>query len=468
MALWYECGNGFVHATFARSNLGCDAYLCCPGPSLKKVNDADLHVPGAMVFAMNTAYPHIRPDVWIGMDEPSCYDRRIWWEPFLKIARGSFRDIRCEGYPIKDCPQTFFADLGGVKKYSDILQRRNHDIMFGWNGNTLFAAIHFMIWMGASTIFLVGCDFGGESDYHDDRKLSEEKRKHNRLLYSQQVLFLKEFSKDALRYNIKFISCTKGSPINRFFEYKSLAEALKFSSSRVVPKAGAVLHSVDANKCQWSRTIKHPKGVMVGVASIHEDLVPWWISNYKRHNVAPIAFADFGMGEDMKALCSQHGQVIDMTDISVEGWFRKPFAILRAPFQKMLWMDLDIEVRGSVQHLFDYAQGDTIGAGHDTYEPKAFRKHMPEGGKLYDSGLLAIEHDSSVVVKWCEMIMGASRGFYFGDHEVLSLALRDLNMPLKEIPKSVHRMRVEGSVDGLTTMHWTGPQGKDYIRRSMR
>jgi len=467
MSLWYDCGNGFVKAHFARCDLGADAYLCCPGPSLKNVNPQSFKVPGVFTFGINTSYPHIKPDVWVGMDTPLCYERSLWWEPFIKIVRGGFQNQRCNAYPIKDCPQTYFADCTPCKDPSTMLDKRAHDTIFIWTGNTLAIALHIMIWMGAKYIFLVGTDFGGDKDYYDDRVLTDEQREYNRKLYKQQVLFLKSFAKDAARYNIKITSCTPDSPINRFLDYVDVEESLQYSQQRVPETKGQLLHATDATQCEWKPLIEHPKGVMVGVAPVHEDMIEWWIKNYKRHNNYPVVFADFGISDRCKDICLKHGKVIPVTASFVEGWFRKPFAILKAPFKKVIWLDLDVEVRGNLNKFFDYAKDGKIAAGLDSHNPRAFRKHMEKDAELYDSGVLAVEHGNVILEEWCRKIITAPRTYYFGDHEVLSITLYEMGMPIHPLPKTEHRMRIEGDRGGLVTMHWTGPTGKQHIRDRM-
>lgn len=468
MALWYDCGKGFVKAYFARGDIKADGYLCCPGPSLREVDNTKLHIPGAMVFALNSAYPKIRPDVWIGMDFPECYDRRLWWEPFMKITRGSFRYVRCENTPIKDLPNVYFADCA-PNDPQKILTMRQHDTSFVWQNSTLVTALHIMIWMGVKYINLVGCDFGGKADYYDERVLTDSQRDRNRRLYDKQIAFLKTFKDQALSYGIELRSCTPESPINEFTTYHSLDEALEYSMKRAPSSGGDLFYCTDAKGVTWCSRSKFPRGVMVGVSPQQEDLLNWWMLNYLKYNNYPIAFADFGVSNDVKRIMEHHGLRIDMTKIEVEGWFRKPFAILRAPFQQIIWNDVDIEVRGNFQSYFDMIADDKIVAGHDSYEPPAFRTHIPVTGKLYDSGLLAVEHGSGIVKAWAEKIYAMpNRSFYLGDHEVLSLVLLEKGMPLVEIPKTMHRMRVEGDVEGLVTMHWTGPQGKSHIREFIK
>jgi len=327
-------------------------------------------------------------------------------------------------------------------------------------------ALHVMIWMGCRNIHLVGCDFGGDKDYYDDRKLTDDQRRRNRALYRSQVDMLKELSKAGLKADVRFISCTPNSPVNDFLEYRSLEKALDYSHQRVPGTHGALLHSSDREWCMWKSDVVAPRGVMVGCAPMHQDLIPWWVSNYRKYNNYPVVFANFGISDKSVEVCKRYGHVVDMTDIPIDGWFRKPFAILRAPFKKIVWLDLDIEVQGNIMPLFGYSDAGKVGVGEDTYDPKAFRKHMPSEGKLYDSGNVSVEHGSSVITEWAQRILTAPRAYYFGDHEVLSLVLFDHLERLRPYPKSLHLMRMEkaGDPKKCLTYHWTGEVGKSYIR----
>lgn len=476
MGLWYECGNGPIklEKSFAKSDIGADVYICCPGPSLANVNDAEIHVPGAVIFGINTAYPKIRPDIWVGVDTPECYDYSLWWEPFMKICRGGYKNIECCGQKISRCSNVYFADLEVPQDgLNDIFSKRAHDTKFIWKKNTLALTLHIAIWMGARNINFVGCDFGGDKDYYDDRELTKERRDSNQRLYRQQVEMLKEFSVLASRRNIQLTSCTPNSPINDFIPYKPLEDMLKLSKQRVPKKNNRIAHAADVHDCQWSSEPKHKKGVMVGCTKIHEDLIPWWIDNYKKHNDYPIAFADFGMSDEYKDVCRENGVLIDCTGIKVEGWFRKPFAILKAPFENIIWCDTDIEIRRNLDSVFEYSNDGEIGAGWDSHAPEAFKHHIYEPNvKLWDSGFLSVMHGNYLVTEWALKILNAPRGHYYGDHEVLSIVLWENDMPLNEIPKSIHRMRIDPAANGindseLISMHWTGQQGKDQVRRQI-
>lgn len=249
MALYYETGNGWAQTTLARKDLGMDAYLCCPGPSLALVDPEKMKGRGRMVFAINTAYPRIKPDVWMGLDRIECYDKNILYEPFIKIFRGTyFNEMKCEGIPVKDYPNVFWASLGEPEPGKTMLNYRNHGDLFVWHKNTMAAMLHLMIWMGARTIYLVGCDMGGKTDYYDSRVLTGEKRKYNRRLYAEQIGFIADLAKEAVKYGISIKSATPGSPLNDFIEFTALDEALALSERKTIQPPSEILHAVDAEK----------------------------------------------------------------------------------------------------------------------------------------------------------------------------------------------------------------------------
>jgi len=216
MSLWYW-NNEWSKANLFRSEMGSDAILACPGPSLKK--HKQLQGPGRVVFGINTSYPTIRPDIWIGMDEAWCYNPNLIDEGFTKIYRGSYSEMVYEGIKVKTKPLTYFADVNFPPENKTMLDLLVPDAHFAWHKHTLGVALHIIMWMGAKKIYLVGCDLGGTNDYCHDLILTEEQRKRNRLLYSEQIEFLKKLHSEALKHGIELISSTENSPINNFMRY---------------------------------------------------------------------------------------------------------------------------------------------------------------------------------------------------------------------------------------------------------
>ncbi len=458
MALWYDCGRGLVKATgFARSDLGADIYLCCPGPSLANVDPASLRVPGAFIIGVNTAYPRIRPDLWVGMDTPGCYDPHLWWEPFPKIVRGPYVNETCAGVPIRQLPGVYFADV--ERAYvTDLFRRRSHDVNFVWNGNTFIVALHLAVWLGGRRIRLVGCDLGGppEKDYHDDRVLPDAQRETNRLLYRRLVGLLPRLRDAAALNGIELISCTPDSPANDHLPFVPLNDALERSQQRVPALAGHdVLHADQARLCRWPRDLTPcGDGVMTGADSTQEWLLPWWWEHYAKHNDCPVAFADFGMSAEMRAWCGQRGLVVEVPRLpDRKTWHRKPFAILASPFRRTVWLDADCEVRGDLSEMFPYSDGG-IGVTLDPHN------HWCRQPGAFQTGVVAVTHGEPAVEEWAKEILLHD---HRGDQEAIN-AIRDrLADRINLMPRHYQRLRLDPVHDDALVMHWTGDAGKRHV-----
>ena len=249
MGLWRWDGSRFGRASLAAAATGLDAFVCCPGPSLAEVDSLGpdgLHVAGAMVLAVNTAYPKVRPDVWIGMDAPECYEAQLWSRPWPKVAGSRYAEIDFHGRALKEYPNVHFATGTPGRPY-EMFDRRGPHAELLWNGNTFFTALHLAVWMGAGRIYLVGCDFGGSSDYHDGRRLPERYRLRNRKLYASLVAELPMLRLVAGREGIEIVSCTPGSPANEYLPHMPLRKAVARAEENVPDGGGGpILDAADA------------------------------------------------------------------------------------------------------------------------------------------------------------------------------------------------------------------------------
>lgn len=245
MGIYYECGRGLVPCQMAKANVGIPACLFLSGPSLSEVNQSDFNDTGLFKVGINTTYPKIRPDMWIGLDFPKCFNKNLWKEPFPKVLRYAYNMHEVDGQKVRNFPFVSFASLDSKYTKNPALEafnRRSHKVNFIWTKNTFTTALHILVWMGFKEIYLFGADFGGEKDYFDDSSeyrpfnhdpnspsgsISDKQRKLNKTLYKQQLVFLKKFAKNGLRIGLQLISCTKSSPANSFLAYKSPEDLIK-------------------------------------------------------------------------------------------------------------------------------------------------------------------------------------------------------------------------------------------------
>jgi hypothetical protein len=229
MGLWYW-DNGWGKNDLFRAKNPLKAILACPGPSLKQVQN--LQGPGRFILGINTSYPTVRPDMWIGMDEAWCYDSNLMQESFPKIFRGTYCEMFCEEGKVKKMPFTYFADVASPPAGKTMLDLLKPDTKFSWHNHTLGVAFHIIMWMGFKEIYLVGCDMGGKKDYCHDLILEDAQRKRNQELYNKQIVFIERLTKAALKFEIKIISSTPNSPLNEFLPYVPLAEIPTVSKTK--------------------------------------------------------------------------------------------------------------------------------------------------------------------------------------------------------------------------------------------
>ena len=230
----WECYNS------AKGNI---AILVGGGPSLNKIDIDKLSGPGKTVFGLNTTYPHVRPDIWIGMDDPSCYDRKVFYEPFPKIMRGNYYDRFCENTKVTSLPNVLFASVKKTKRKSDLFYSIKEDTdAFIWHENVFATALNILLYMGFKKIYLAGVDFSldEKSYFHDDIVLDDRKKAWNRNLYDSLYKYTEWLHQTGGMCGIELCSISPDSKINNFMPYISI-EAL--NNSLDLPKDYKLLHS---------------------------------------------------------------------------------------------------------------------------------------------------------------------------------------------------------------------------------
>lgn len=240
-----------------------DLYIFSSGPSLSEVNMKMFDDAPVYKMGINTTYPKIKPDLWIGLDRPECFNENLWLERFPKILNGNYSDTKIGKIKLRDYCNVIFADFikSGKTHYDScklLFDNTRKEARLLWSKNTLVAALHMGILMGFKKIHMLGSDFGGKNDYFDESEsarpknfafkdekidkdspsggISEEQRKVNRRLYKQQLAFLQELIPLCKARGIDIISCTKDSPLNQFTEFISPDIAVEASIKRLNDK----------------------------------------------------------------------------------------------------------------------------------------------------------------------------------------------------------------------------------------
>jgi hypothetical protein len=228
-----------------------------------------------------------------------------------------------------------------------------------------------------------------------------------------------------------------------------------------------------------------PKGVMVASDIQQEWLLPWWWENYSRFNTLPVVFVDFGMSKEKKKWCKEHGTLIPLLvpDIFVaerdkmdpalvsqlenelfgtffwayrNAWFKKPLACLQSPFEISLWIDLDCEVCGPLDVLYDL-YGDSIAMTR--YPEKCITY------PIYNSGVVVFRRGLPIYEEWADLSIEQNH-LFGGDEEILSKLLLDQDI-LIHLPPIYNWSRMWPENPNAVIRHWHGPYGKHYIHHQM-
>lgn len=194
------------------------------GPSLNTIDISKLKGPGKVVFGVNNSYPKVIPDIWVGMDDPKCYSREIYFEPFPKILRGGYQDRTLENN-ILVCNLTnikyLSTDTEFTKDINEIFKRRTPESSAPWYKSALFAAISIAIWTGVRQLFFVGVDLSMNGKHYYTEKLTLSKPLEDRA--SKQFGELYKMLEDTFslgrQQGILLKSMSKDSRINDFMPY---------------------------------------------------------------------------------------------------------------------------------------------------------------------------------------------------------------------------------------------------------
>jgi len=243
--IMYHDGERWRHWECYNSTQKNVAILVGGGPSLNKINLANLTGPGKTVFGLNTTYPAVRPDIWIGMDDPKCYNRQVFYEPFPKIMRGNYGNLECEGVTLTTLPNTYFASVKPYSHKADIFHRIDKDTeAFIWDKNVFVTALNIILYMGYREIYLAGVDFSiDEGDYfYSEDFLPNKYKRWNQSLYNHLYRYTDWIASTGRMCGISIESISPDSPINKVLPYISLEQ---LNNNLKLPEPGSLYHSGD-------------------------------------------------------------------------------------------------------------------------------------------------------------------------------------------------------------------------------
>lgn len=237
------------------------------------------------------------------------------------------------------------------------------------------------------------------------------------------------------------------------------------------------------------------QGILAGCDSNQEWLLPWWMDHYSRHNDYPVAFIDFGMSEEGKAWCQEKGIYLPLSSLKARIlgknqiapakqalweqhygkkiwsrrriWFKKPFALLQSPFAFSIWLDLDCQVRKSLEPIFTcLLLGAEIAVKKESEEIQLLHRQrgfiLPDETN-YDCGLIAFRKGAPTLRHWTEEITERNQEYVF-DQQALSRALVKHPAHLFELPSIYNWSVAQGPNQNALVYHFHGGALKQMIK----
>ena len=131
---------------------------------------------------------------------------------------------------------------------------------------------------------------------------------------------------------------------------------------------------------------------------------------------------------------------------------------------KVCWLDVDIEIVGSYDGVWDWVRPNVLTMAKDGPWTKRRRETW------HNSGVVAFQNQPQILFDWCSAVESKNHG-QRGDQEVLHMLMTDelrRMTHIQDLPKKYNTLRID-LLDGTAPkdihgMHWTGKKGKDHIK----
>jgi len=213
--------------------------------------------------------------------------------------------------------------------------------------------------------------------------------------------------------------------------------------------------------------LKYDEAFITGCDNTQEWMLDWFITNYKKWNVTPIVFADFGVSESMLSKIKKEKKfsaVINLTKIQEQGWFKKPKAMLNSPSEKTIWLDTDCEVLGNIDKMFNRLKLNKLSMVCD-YPWTKRRKEA-----WYNSGVVGFIDKPKILYDWAKQVKETPN---VGDQEVLHRMTDPMQklIFIDELPNKFNVTRIQfldkTVPKDAKIFHWTGRKGKEVLQKRM-
>lgn len=235
-------------------------------------------------------------------------------------------------------------------------------------------------------------------------------------------------------------------------------------------------------------------GVIVGTSQRQEWLLPWWWMHFRLFNNHPVTFVDFGdLSAPAAEWCRKRGDVVklDLSDSFMAKkeeidpqqaavwekmqpnvwtlrftWYKKPFSLLKSPYRRTVWLDLDCQVRGSIQPMFELCENEGGFAAAPEHQPSQNlnmqRGMIAPGQTMYNAGVLVFHQNSKIVQEWADRSIDQNRR-HCSDQQLMAVVLNARKYAFTSLSPFYNWTADRGCTPDVVILHWWGDAGKQAI-----
>ena len=214
--------------------------------------------------------------------------------------------------------------------------------------------------------------------------------------------------------------------------------------------------------------MKYDTAFITGCDYTNEWMIPWFVENYKKHNAAPLIFANFGVNNLGSIRHHFHAVMNAEDNTEVNGWFKKPKVMCSSPAHKTVWLDTDCQVLTNIDDIFDLLEPNKL----NMVEDKPWTTRRGTNGPWYNSGVVGFIGQPMILRNWASWVKQNTSEV--GDQEVLYAKLDMMGKLtyINPLPNEYNWLRLQLEHDNQDSwnkkiIHWTGRKGKDRIREMM-
>jgi hypothetical protein len=237
------------------------------------------------------------------------------------------------------------------------------------------------------------------------------------------------------------------------------------------------------------------RGVLIASDSKLEWMLPWWWNHYRKYNDFPLSIVDFGMTKNARKWCEKIGTVYDFDysepfvygkDLVSEKvkkflkerifvkniwdvrklWFQTPLAMLQTPYQTTIWLDIDCEILGSLEDLFekhDKQTGISMVEEDQLSTNNRIKDGLLEPGDImYNGGVIVYEHGTPLMIMWANEILVRNH-LYSGNQDCLCHVIRENGYAVNPLPNIYNWRMKHGPNPNAKIIHWVSDAGKRHI-----